>query len=223
MIVIWVWMGVTGLVLIVALVLSIVAVNDNEQSKKQLCHLEEQINFLKIKTNWNPPSVKALAAELEKSIDSYKPRCPNCQVIIVEKPKFCRHCGHVFNKVLPPPRILATYVQSHSPYANRATAPYAFVDWQCLQCDQEQKRKWKCSSLKNRRPFISVLTCEQCQKDMGDVIIDPKLLELNRTWALDLSPHGALKLTDYQPVYPGIAASISAVATKTLEGMAEKG
>jgi hypothetical protein len=212
MIAVWIGFSIAafvGFIIAVSVVLAKQTARIARESRNYW-ELRDKINALEEKADWEPPkwtppTVQQLAAELIPQIDSYKPRCPNCNVIIVQKNvKFCPVCGHPFDKTPPSklPRILATYVEDHKPHYNKPAIPTAYIKWQCLECGVEQLKSWTRDDIVARRPFIHVLECSKCKRDVGDVIVDPRLLTLNQTWAVGLKAHGELRLDDYTPSQP---------------------
>ena len=169
-----------------------------------------KLNVLAKKANWEPPEweppkIEELARQLVKEVNSFKPRCPHCKFIIVNKPKHCPQCGQQFNIKPTPkvPRILATHLQVVM--QNGFGTTFAVLEWQCLECNSygsSHTKKWKLADLQKRKPFIYVLTCtNECEhEDVGDVIIDPQKLD-EGSWAVDVAAHGELSLSDYDPSY----------------------
>jgi ribosomal protein S27AE len=151
---------------------------------------------------WNPPSLESLAKVLADKFDNYKARCPNCKALIRQKRlKYCGTCGHPFDKTPPPklPRILSTHTEFYRKYINEPSVLKAHLRWECLECGNTDRQEWMVEDIADRRPFICILKCSKCHREMADVIIDPGLINKNKTWAIGLKAHGELRLSDYEP------------------------
>lgn len=167
---------------------------------------ERRITTLEGKANWeppDPPSIDVIVKKLVAETEDYKSRCPRCNMIIREdnKPKYCPGCGESFFKEPTPkklPRVLSSFKKTWRPFNNRPFNIYAFLKWQCLECNREHEENWLVDELDGRHPFIHVMSCDKCKVDVGDLIIDPILLEANKPWAVDVRQHGSHKLTDYK-------------------------
>lgn len=164
---------------------------------------ERRLRALESKADWTPPkppSIDTIVSRLIEETNNWEPRCPHCNVVIQKgkKPKFCPGCGEPFYKPQPKkiPRVLATHTKGIKHYSNRPPVDYAILRWECMECGQEKEEKWERAPLEARPPFIHILHCDKCRDDVGDMIVDPKLIATG-LWAREVKQHGTHKLAEY--------------------------
>lgn len=94
-------------------------------------------------------------------------RCPNCSAICIEKQKHCNQCGKAF--FTPEPETVKARILSS--YGGPDTDYRFAIDWQCLQCHNQETIEYGDDELDGVCIKIVPLECKKCDDICGEVII----------------------------------------------------